>query len=302
MKNPNNRSRRNLIKSSILGGGVLGSKSILPDQWTKPVIDSVVLPSHGDTTNPGTIEIEYFGDVTNQVVMNIQEKQSLLSKILGTVVTEAEAQTIELNAYLCIAAGPAAFHADLSYVSTGAVEGVEKFSVVNAPLNAFSALSRDPGNPCGPEGPTISLRADTPAGGQIQFAIQFTESATGGFLPQMPCVNYVAGGECLGASDVNIKENFNPVDAKTVLQKVLSTPLRYQPSVGNSDSRHLSVPAGLFNSVFAVSNPQQSYPDLVDINGVSLAAIKGLDQKSKSSDNKLQELEDKLLQLKSKVH
>ena len=301
MKNPNNRSRRNLIKSTILGGGVIGGKSILPDQWTKPVIDSVVLPSHGDTTNPGTIEVEFFGDITSQIAFSEKEKQSLIARLANVVITEAEAQTIEFNAYLCIAAGPSVFHADLSYVTTGDIEGIEKFSLVNAPLNAFSDLVRDPANPCGPIGRRMRFRADTPAGGNIQWAMEFSESTIGGFLPATPCVNYVAGGECVGASDVNIKENFGPVDTNALLQKVVNTPVRYQHESGFRPTRHLSVPTGVFNAMFSVSQPDQPHPDLVDINGVSMAAIKGLDNKLKSSDRKLQDLEAKLTELKSRV-
>ena len=44
-------TKRKLIKSAILGTGVVGSASAMPSKWTKPVIDSVILPSHAETTD-----------------------------------------------------------------------------------------------------------------------------------------------------------------------------------------------------------------------------------------------------------
>jgi hypothetical protein len=42
-------NRRNLIKALTLGGGVL-SASKIPTAWAAPVVDSVLLPAHAQTT------------------------------------------------------------------------------------------------------------------------------------------------------------------------------------------------------------------------------------------------------------
>jgi len=45
-----NDKRRNLLKSAVFGGGALGATGMLPDKWIKPMVNSVVLPTHAATT------------------------------------------------------------------------------------------------------------------------------------------------------------------------------------------------------------------------------------------------------------
>jgi len=47
-----NDSRRKLLKSIAAGSGAVVAGKTLPESWSKPVIDSVVLPSHATTTSP----------------------------------------------------------------------------------------------------------------------------------------------------------------------------------------------------------------------------------------------------------
>ena len=42
-------SRRKALKTTLIGGAVI-STGVLPDKWKKPVLDSVILPSHAETT------------------------------------------------------------------------------------------------------------------------------------------------------------------------------------------------------------------------------------------------------------
>ncbi|MCP3850972.1 MAG: hypothetical protein GY694_12150 [Gammaproteobacteria bacterium] len=56
------KTRRKLIKTAVIGTGVLSSAGAIPRKWSKPVIDSVILPSHAQTTdgsgsNPGEKEL-----------------------------------------------------------------------------------------------------------------------------------------------------------------------------------------------------------------------------------------------------
>ncbi|MCK5359283.1 MAG: hypothetical protein KAJ95_01580 [Gammaproteobacteria bacterium] len=46
----NNTGRRKLLKSVVAGGGAATVAKILPDQWARPVVDSVMLPSHAQTS------------------------------------------------------------------------------------------------------------------------------------------------------------------------------------------------------------------------------------------------------------
>ena len=43
-------SRRQILRSIVAGGGVATSTKFLPDTWTQPVIDTVLVPSHGQSS------------------------------------------------------------------------------------------------------------------------------------------------------------------------------------------------------------------------------------------------------------
>ncbi len=43
-------ARRKLLKSLVAGGGAAVTANSLPDKWAKPVVDSVLLPAHAQTT------------------------------------------------------------------------------------------------------------------------------------------------------------------------------------------------------------------------------------------------------------
>ena len=43
-------SRRNLLKSVVAGGGAVTVAKALPDQWARPVVDAVMLPTHAQTS------------------------------------------------------------------------------------------------------------------------------------------------------------------------------------------------------------------------------------------------------------
>ena len=45
-------SRRNILKQTLAGGAVI-TAGVASSKWSKPVIDSVVLPAHAETSTPG---------------------------------------------------------------------------------------------------------------------------------------------------------------------------------------------------------------------------------------------------------
>lgn len=47
-----NTARRRLLKSVVAGGGVLATGKLLPENWFRPVVRSVVLPAHAQTSPP----------------------------------------------------------------------------------------------------------------------------------------------------------------------------------------------------------------------------------------------------------
>ena len=66
------QSRRNLLKSMAAGSSAVIAGKSLPNDWAKPVVDSVLLPAHAETSDitppvascslGGTVETFTFGD------------------------------------------------------------------------------------------------------------------------------------------------------------------------------------------------------------------------------------------------
>lgn len=43
-------SRRRLLKAILAGGGAVTTVKALPEKWTAPVMKTVILPAHAQTT------------------------------------------------------------------------------------------------------------------------------------------------------------------------------------------------------------------------------------------------------------
>lgn len=48
MSNGTQQSRRKLLKTIAVGGGVLTTAKALPENWSRPMVESVVLPAHAN--------------------------------------------------------------------------------------------------------------------------------------------------------------------------------------------------------------------------------------------------------------
>lgn len=46
----NNGARRRLLKSLVAGGGAVAMGKTLPESWTRPMVEAVVLPAHAQTS------------------------------------------------------------------------------------------------------------------------------------------------------------------------------------------------------------------------------------------------------------
>ena len=50
-------SRRRLLKGLATGGAVIAGQEVLPQSWSKPLVDAVVLPAHaGFSPQPGDMQ------------------------------------------------------------------------------------------------------------------------------------------------------------------------------------------------------------------------------------------------------
>ncbi|MEM7196268.1 MAG: hypothetical protein AAF402_15090 [Pseudomonadota bacterium] len=50
--NSKESNRRKVLKGTLAGGAVI-TTSVLPEKWSKPAVDAVILPSHANTTDSG---------------------------------------------------------------------------------------------------------------------------------------------------------------------------------------------------------------------------------------------------------
>jgi len=42
--------RREVLRKILIGGGIAAGAAMLPDKWTKPVVDSIIAPAHAQTS------------------------------------------------------------------------------------------------------------------------------------------------------------------------------------------------------------------------------------------------------------
>lgn len=51
-----NDARRKLLKTLVAGGGIVATARLLPEQWTRPVVENTLLPAHAQTSQvtPGS--------------------------------------------------------------------------------------------------------------------------------------------------------------------------------------------------------------------------------------------------------
>jgi hypothetical protein len=54
-----NESRRKLLKSIAAGSGVVIAGKSLPESWSKPIVDSVMLPAHAETSPSANLTGSY---------------------------------------------------------------------------------------------------------------------------------------------------------------------------------------------------------------------------------------------------
>jgi hypothetical protein len=68
--------RRKAMQKIALGVGVLAGCSVLPEQWTKPIIGQIVLPAHAGTSgstlnDPCRVEVRLGTPLTNSVHIRV---------------------------------------------------------------------------------------------------------------------------------------------------------------------------------------------------------------------------------------
>ncbi len=97
------------------------------------------------------------------------------------------------------------------------------------------------------------------------------------------------------SSDRNAKENFTPLDAKGILEKVTALPMTQWNYKNHSAAvRHIGPMAQDFHQAFQLNGDDDTHISVVDEGGVALAAIQGLNQKLETENAELKQQNESL--------
>ncbi len=107
-------------------------------------------------------------------------------------------------------------------------------------------------------------------------------------------------GTFVSASDRNLKENFQPVNARAVLEKVAALPLSEWNYKADPAARHVGPMAQDFHAAFGVG-PDDKHIATVDADGVALAAIQGLNQKLAEQSAAMRERDARIARLEAEL-
>lgn len=92
---------------------------------------------------------------------------------------------------------------------------------------------------------------------------------------------YGKAGVWYNASDRNVKENFIPIDNKTILDKIIQLPVtQWNYKKDTNKAKHIGPVAQDFYSIFGVGDDDK-HISTIDPAGISLAGVKALDEKLK---------------------
>jgi len=135
--NTNMQARRRLLKGIAVGSGAVVAGKALPEGWTRPIVDSVTLPAHAQTSG-------VFAGTTRG--LSLLGDDTLLAGLAGTLVPEANAGTPSISSIdvsYCIVPNPARTQATVTLIvtqylasgcNTNAMATVENVPVGGAPV------------------------------------------------------------------------------------------------------------------------------------------------------------------------
>ena len=101
-------------------------------------------------------------------------------------------------------------------------------------------------------------------------------------------------------SDRNLKQDFAPVDGRSILERVAALPIQTWKFKEESETRHIGPMAQDFHSAFNVG-PDDRHIATVDADGVALAAIQGLNEIVREKEARIEALEKTVAELKALV-
>lgn len=163
-----NDGRRKIVQSVIVGSGTLIAGYTSPHNWTKPIVDSVLLPVHAQTsqiTPPVTTQTFF----TNSGIVRIDGESDILAKLFNVTISSAHAQFLPFVVAVTTS-GSSAFVQFLSSFR-------DALFTANVPLDGTSIMPTwdssscwspdDEGGPCG-----VRLVDFTPGDTSVTIEIQ----------------------------------------------------------------------------------------------------------------------------------
>ncbi len=109
-----------------------------------------------------------------------------------------------------------------------------------------------------------------------------------------------AGGVWTNASSRELKQDFEPIDASDILERVLNLPISEWAYISESDVRHLGPVAEDFAAAFDLGGDNKSI-GTIDADGVALAAIQGLHHIVEQKDAKITDLQTEVESLNARL-
>jgi hypothetical protein len=107
-------------------------------------------------------------------------------------------------------------------------------------------------------------------------------------------------GTFVSSSDRNVKQDFQPVDSRNVLEKVSQLPVQTWAYKNDPGTKHLGPMAQDFYAAFG-TGADNRHIAVVDEGGVALAAIQGLNEKLEETRAENAELKQSVAELKQLV-
>ncbi|ASJ54431.1 hypothetical protein BP422_13215 [Brevibacillus formosus] len=103
-------------------------------------------------------------------------------------------------------------------------------------------------------------------------------------------------------SDKNAKENFSKVNTLEILDNLASMPIQYWNYKEESSSeRHIGPTAQDFHAAFGLDGDDDKYISCIDLQGVALAAIQGLNEKNERLKAESAQLHANLANLEARL-
>jgi hypothetical protein len=136
----------------------------------------------------------------------------------------------------------------------------------------------------------------TGAGVTFQITNSSTVRLGDGLMVEIDTSGNVTATSHMNSSDVNLKEDFEVIDPRQILEKVIEMPVtawQFKESVDPEGRRHIGPMAQDFHAAFGLGKDDTSI-STTDMNGVTMAAIQGLNQKIQSKDAELDAMKTKL--------